>query len=194
MTGIYKIESIIKPERVYIGSAVAINRRWWDHSKRLKANCHPNKKLQNHYNKYGKSDLQFSILLGCEKIDLLKNEQFFIDSYNPWFNNTKVAGSSLGNKASEETKRKLRESHLGKPSGNKGKHPSLETLEKLKISLKGRSVWNKGIKTGLVPWNKGKKGVQDYTYRRGKYNSDEERLFAHRLANRRYRLKLKEAA
>jgi group I intron endonuclease len=189
--GIYMIRSKCKPERVYIGSAVNIKRRWQDHRKRLKASQHPNRKLQNHYSKY--HDLEFSVLLGCEKEDLLKNEQFFIDSYNPWFNNTKIAGSCLGRKISEETREKLRKSHLGQISWNKGQHSSPEAIEKMRASLKGRTVWNKGIKTGIIPPNAFKKGHK-IKLGKGKYANDEERLVAHREANRRYRLKLKKAA
>ena len=36
VSGIYKIESKIKPERCYIGSAVNINRRWNVHLRALK--------------------------------------------------------------------------------------------------------------------------------------------------------------
>jgi hypothetical protein len=31
ITGIYKIQSIIKPERIYIGSAVYVDKRWKEH-------------------------------------------------------------------------------------------------------------------------------------------------------------------
>ena len=55
ISGIYKIQSIIKPERCYIGSAVNIQKRWRDHKRELRNNKHSNKKLQNHCNKYGES-------------------------------------------------------------------------------------------------------------------------------------------
>jgi group I intron endonuclease len=83
ISGIYRIQSKIKSERIYIGSAVDINDRWRCHLKDLRNNKHHSKKLQRHYDKYGEVDLQLSILLGCEKEDLLKTEQYFIDSYNP---------------------------------------------------------------------------------------------------------------
>lgn len=113
---IYKIQSIIKPERCYIGSAICSPKRWNLHLHKLRTNKHENSKLQNHYNKYGESDLQFSILVGCDKEDLIKQEQFFIDIYNPYFNICKKAGSSLGLIRSEETKIKLRKpkSELGR--------------------------------------------------------------------------------
>ena len=36
ITGIYKIQSIIKPERIYIGSAVYVDKRWKEHLKWFK--------------------------------------------------------------------------------------------------------------------------------------------------------------
>jgi group I intron endonuclease len=108
VSGIYKIESKLKPERVYIGSAVNISNRWWRHLRHLKLNRHRNIKLQRHYDKYGESDLRFSILLGCNKEDLIKTEQYFIDSYKPYFNIQLIANSNLGRKWSEETKCKMR--------------------------------------------------------------------------------------
>lgn len=128
--GIYKIQSKIKPERCYIGSATDITKRKSTHFIRLRRGIHNSIILQNHFNKYGESDLEFSILLLCERNDLLKAEQFFIDSINPYFNICKIAGSPLGLKKSEEHKRKLREINLGK------KH-SQETIEKMKEAHKG---------------------------------------------------------
>ena len=130
ISAIYRIQSKIKPERCYIGSAVSIDQRWILHLSRLRRNVHDNKKLQAHFNKYGESDLQFSILLGCEKEDLLKIEQYFIDSYNPWFNHCKKAGSRLGLKASSETKAKMSKSQKKR---NQSKTCSDETKNKMRI-------------------------------------------------------------
>lgn len=139
IVGIYKIESKLKPERIYIGSTVNISHRWNLHLSRLRRNKHGNPKLQNHFNKYGESDLQFSILLGCEKEGLLNIEQYFIDSYKPYFNIALFAGSvNLGRKMSDESKRKISNSLKGKPAHNKGISPSIETRLKISNSLKGR--------------------------------------------------------
>ena len=154
---IYKIESRKKPTRIYIGSSCNISKRWKSHLNKLKNNKHRNSKLQRHYNKYGEVDLQFSILLGCEKEDLLKTEQYFIDSYKPWFNVNILATSRLGTKISEEAKEKIRKANLGK------KHSS-ET--KKKMSEAQKKIGNRPPKAwGKTPWNKGKHGVQDYSYR-----------------------------
>lgn len=130
-SGIYKIESISHPERIYIGSAVNINKRGRIHLSRLRKNKHHSIKLQHHYNKYGEDDLIFSIILGCEKEDLIRHEQFFIDSYNPWFNVCQTAGGRLGTTHSTETKEKIRIAHLGKVA-------SPETKLKLSIAHIGK--------------------------------------------------------
>jgi group I intron endonuclease len=142
-TGIYKIQSKCKPERIYIGSAVDISDRWRCHLKDLRKSKHHSKKLQRHYDKYGESDLIFSLITGCEKEELLSKEQWFIDIYNPYFNGSKIAGSCLGmirseesrkkmslaqknHKTSDETRKKLSEILIGNQR-RKGKPSSIET-------------------------------------------------------------------
>ena len=113
ISGIYKIQSKCKPERVYIGSASDICQRWRAHMSLLRKNKHHSDKLQRHYNKYGKEDLLFSVLVCCDGQNLLDNEQFFIDSYNPYFNNCPLAKSRKGSKSTEETKKKISEALKG---------------------------------------------------------------------------------
>jgi hypothetical protein len=76
--------------------------RKFTHLHELRKNKHHNPKLQNHFNKYGDSDLQFIVLSGCDPADLLKQEQFYIDAYNPYFNICKTAGSQFGIKRSKD--------------------------------------------------------------------------------------------
>lgn len=149
ISGIYKIESKINPERIYIGSAVNMQQRKCTHFCLLRNNKHANIKLQSHFNKYGESDLVFSVLLGCEKNELLANEQFFIDSISPFFNICKIAGNTLGRKWSIETRIKLQtrtcwskgkkmSADWCKKNGDahRGIHPSLEV--RYKIGSAGR--------------------------------------------------------
>jgi group I intron endonuclease len=151
ITGIYKIQSIIKPERSYIGSALNISDRWRRHLGTLKRNCHKNIKLQNHFNKYGETDLLFSILLGCEKSDLLKLEQYFIDSYNPWFNICKIAGSNLGIRLTEKTKQLLSSSLKGNRN-RVGVIISDETKQKMSLAKRNMSD-NTKVKMSLAKKN-----------------------------------------
>ena len=53
IVGIYKIESIIKPNRIYIGSSINVKDRIGRHKVDFKRNEHSNYKMQRHYNKYG---------------------------------------------------------------------------------------------------------------------------------------------
>lgn len=118
MSGVYKISSLCKPDRIYIGSAVDIKYRWWNHLYTLKKSRHHSIKLQNHYNKYGPDDLTFEVLVECSKEELTKTEQKYLDSMSPYFNILKHAHSMLGFKHSDETKRKI-------GLKNKGKQPRL---------------------------------------------------------------------
>lgn len=134
ISGIYKIQSKCKPSRIYIGSAVNIKKRWQYHLQDLRNNKHHSEKLQRHFNKYNEEDLSFSILLGCPIEDLIKTEQYFIDSCKPWFNICKIAGSPLGVKHSKETRRRFSIAHLGRTPWNKGKKlPPLSNETKAKM-------------------------------------------------------------
>lgn len=126
ISGIYMIRSLRKPDRIYIGSAGNIYKRWYYHSRRLLLNIHENKRLQNHYNKYGKEDLIFTLMLGCDKSDLISVEQYFLDVYNPFFNICKKAYSSLG-----------------RPPWNKGIKTGISNATSFK---KGNIPWSKGKK------------------------------------------------
>lgn len=130
---IYQIQSQIHPERIYIGSAIYYKNRWADHKRRLGLGTHTNSKLQNHVNKYGVSDLVFSIIEPCFPEFLIIKEQYYLDKLKPYFNICKTAGSTLGRKMSEETKRKVIE-------GNKGKKVSEEAKQKIRIAMIGRYV------------------------------------------------------
>lgn len=133
--GIYKIESKTKPERIYIGSSSNITNRWKVHLRSLRSNKHHSIKMQRHFNKYGESDLLFSVLLGCDKGDLLRTEQYFLDSHITYFNTSKVAGSNLGIKHTDNARKNMSIAHLG------------------------QVAWNKGKKVSYIVWHKGKTGV-----------------------------------
>ena len=160
--GIYKIQSKNKPERIYVGSSINVHRRWNEHKSRLLAGEHWNAKLQRHFNKYGWDDLEFSVIVGCDKNSLISFEQFYIDALDPWFNLVKIAihgnnpvSGNKGRKLSDEHKRKIsasmsgeRNSMYGKPSprkggkgypspfkGKKGRY-SEETLQRMRESNK----------------------------------------------------------
>lgn len=95
ISGIYKIQSIKKQDRIYIGMSKNICRRWNDHLYKLRKNEHYNWRLQEHYDEYGEDDLQFSIITGCDIKELKNIEQYYMDVYEPYFNQTKTNGAGF---------------------------------------------------------------------------------------------------
>ena len=89
MVGVYKIQSKKNPKLIYIGSSIDIEKREKEHLSALRLNKHPNKKLQNYFNK-NKQDLILSVLTCCDKTELDLTEQFFIDTYKTYFNITTI--------------------------------------------------------------------------------------------------------
>jgi group I intron endonuclease len=152
ISGIYKIQSKIKPKRIYIGSAVDIRKRVILHLYKLKLKNHHNPILQNHFNKYGESDLMFSILLGCPKEELINHEQFFLDSLNPTLNICKIANGHLGRRCSPESIERMkiakknsvtpefreRMREIGKKRGFLRRAPMTEAIkEKIRLKAMG---------------------------------------------------------
>lgn len=148
VSGIYKIESLCKPERVYIGSAMNIKLRRNGHLSKLRSGKHGNNKLQGHFNKYGEADLVFNIIESCAIDNLLDREQFFINELTPSFNICKTAGSVRGRKHSEISKQKIKDGHKGQVPWNKDKKATEEARLNQSNSHIGKTPWNKG-KTGI---------------------------------------------
>lgn len=142
MPVIYKILNILN-NKMYVGSAINFNRRISNHVKLLKENRHHSIYLQNAWNKYGEEKFVFEII-ECvnDKHNLLKCEQFFLDSLKPKYNMASKAGSLLGFKWTEEQKKKkqgINHHNFGKPAffkGHKHTDETKEILSKLRIGSK----------------------------------------------------------
>jgi hypothetical protein len=114
--GIYFIENL-EDGRKYIGSSVSVYTRISTHKYRLSKKIHANAKLQNAVNKYGIDNFKFEVIELCDAGALLVKEQEYIDKYkcvDEGYNIQKVAGSHIGIKRSEETKRRMSESQKGR--------------------------------------------------------------------------------
>ena len=160
-TGVYKITNLVNG-KVYIGASKNIEKRWWGHKRCTDSPIHSDLET------YGLENFKFEVLLECPETMLTQWEQDMIclyDSDDPekGYNDRSAKLYSLknsethkGRKLSEETKRKISESHKGKPAWNRGlkmNRPawnrgiphSEETRRKMSEALRGRKVWNKGI-------------------------------------------------
>lgn len=143
ISGIYKIQSKIKPERIYIGSSCNIPSRWKQHIGQLRREAHHSLKLQRHYLKHGESDLLFSVLLVCDESDLIKIEQYFIDSYKPYFNNSPLAGSTKGIKHTQEARANMSKGQKGHVPWNKGKRGVQKFTDETRSKMSLSHIGNK---------------------------------------------------
>jgi group I intron endonuclease len=126
ITGVYSITNTVNGNK-YVGSSVNIYRRWDRHRLELRQRKHKNLILQRAWDKYGEGAFVFDVLRITSALDLIKNEQHFIDSLRPKYNISPTAGNRLGCRHAEETKQKIRMSHIGLTLSD-------ETREKLKNS------------------------------------------------------------
>jgi group I intron endonuclease len=140
MKAIYEIRNN-KNGKIYVGSAKNLEKRWRQHRSSLNNGQHENSYLQSSWDKH-EGNFTFTVLEEVEKDeDLIPAEQKWLDLTRSYdrsigYNILTRAGSSLGYKHREETKRKIAEANKGK---NKGKSP-----------------WNKG-RTGTLARSEGTK-------------------------------------
>lgn len=134
--GIYEIVNKITNKR-YVGSAArSFSKRWNLHVCELKHNRHHSCHLQNAWNKYGAENFEFNILEKVEdKTKCTEREQHWIDFHNAandeyGYNICPKASSRLGCVTSDETKKKLRESCLGKTRSKESKQKMSKNNEK----------------------------------------------------------------
>jgi len=154
--GIYCIENIVNGKK-YIGRTNDLNRRFRAHVRLLKNNKHDNEHLQLAWNKYGEGNFKFYLLQECPEEQLNVLEFELIEEFNTinrsiGYNKTKGGDGILGFRHSEKTKIQLseisskqihsKETRLKIGKGNKGKHVTKETCEKLSLSIRNVSRKN----------------------------------------------------
>lgn len=78
--GIYKFTSKTT-NKIYIGSAKNLRKRFVQHKSNLKLNKHHSIHFQNAYNKYGEVDFIYEILENIDDVnELLIREQYYLDN------------------------------------------------------------------------------------------------------------------
>lgn len=150
-SGIYKILNC-KNNRFYIGSTKNLHKRKQTHFNLLLKNKHPNKFLQNDFNKIGREKFTFIVLEQFESIDpglQFNSEQKYLDQYfdnqNMCYNLSPTVKSITGYKHTIESKLKM-------SKFQKGKIISLEQRGKLSISGKKAKNPTK-FEKGHIPHN-----------------------------------------
>lgn len=139
-SGIYKIENIID-HKVYIGQSINLIERKRLHFLKLEKNTHRNRHLQNAYNKYGKENFIFNVILYCEHSDLTRYEQAVLDNNKSTYNICQeCVDSSKGVVRSDEYRKKMSASKSGTNHNNYGKHLSDETKKKIRTSQIGKII------------------------------------------------------
>ncbi|BAM29077.1 hypothetical protein G176_gp05 [Xanthomonas phage CP1] len=131
-SGIYSITS--PSGKRYVGSAVNLRKRWAVHRCELEKGKHHCSALQRAYHKYG-GDLEYSVLILCPKEELIKEEQWYLDSSAPGtlYNSSPTAGNSYGVKRSEETRALISTIRTGSTL-------SAATRAKVSAAMLGRNV------------------------------------------------------
>lgn len=140
-TGVYLIKNI-KNNHYYVGSASkSFEYRWKEHTRKLKMGNHCNKYLQSAWKKYGQDSFEFIILEIVEnKAEIIKREQYYINTLVPDYNLSPTAASMLGYRHTEESKLKMKKAKLGKVPWNKNKSWSSEMKEKLSKAHIGKTL------------------------------------------------------
>jgi len=91
----------------YIGSSINLSVRFYTYYN-LRSLAKSNRPMEKALLKYGFSNFSLEILEYCNSKDLLKKEQYYLDTLKPEYNIAEIAGSTLGYKHSEESLKKMR--------------------------------------------------------------------------------------
>lgn len=98
----------------YIGSSINLSRRfkeYYSHISKVRRNFPIHSALLE----YGYYSFKLEILEYCEPNVLIEREQYYLDNLKPEYNVLKKAGSMLGFRHSEYTKKLFRITRLGRP-------------------------------------------------------------------------------
>lgn len=107
-SGIYVIRNM--NGTVYVGSAVCLFHRWKRHLNELKKGIHTNQHLLRSWNFHGSDQFTWEVIEVVPPELLLSREQHWLNFYRsqgPVYNTCLTAGSSLGVRRSEETKKRM---------------------------------------------------------------------------------------
>src|SRR5271157_370704 len=104
-SGIYGIRCLAN-NKYYVGSSVAIERRWATHKRELNSGAHTGTKLLRAWRKHGPDNWEWVILEGCAPSVLMEREQYWVDSLDAYQNGynslPKIGQGTRGRKQTPE--------------------------------------------------------------------------------------------
>lgn len=153
-SGIYKIWNIVD-DRCYIGSAISFYNRYHTHKFNLLRGTHHSSHLQRFVDKYGFESLVFEIIEYTDRDRLIEREQYYIDGLAPAFNTARIAGNTLGVLHTPESKKKMSEARKGKRT-SLGRKLSDDTKRKIGQSRIGKPL-HPNFKAASIAANTGRK-------------------------------------
>ena len=168
-SGIYEIRNLENGKR-YIGSAVNPPNRKRQHFQSLARGDHHSVSLQRAWNKYGADKFKFIQLIICSKENLITYEQDFIDWYKPEYNIAPKAGSQLGFKMSDESKKKLSEAakRTKNFTGHKHSEETKNRIRKTKTGVKLGKYGKERVEKTSIAMRASKSVLNEELVRKGK--------------------------
>lgn len=143
--GIYKITNL-KNNKIYVGSSLNLEKRYYKHLNSLRRNKHFNIHLQRSFNINGEESFEFSIIEECDDKILVEREEYYIEHLGALIDkngyNINPKGdrppSWLGKHHKEESKLKI-----GLKS--KGRIPTQHSKDVASLTHKGKTIPQKQI-------------------------------------------------
>ena len=97
MIGIYQIRNT-KNNKIYIGSSCNIQNRFTTHKRALNNNKHHSFVLQKEWKIYGSEFFIFEIIELCQRNELIKREQIYLNKFLPYYNISLNASAPMMNR------------------------------------------------------------------------------------------------
>ena len=152
VSGIYQIVNTQNGHK-YIGSSKDIHKRILSHFEHLRKGKHHSIYLQRSYNLHGENVFDHSILEICSLENLVKREQYYIDTLSPEYNICPTAYSMHGLKKTPEQIARMAESLRGVKHTEERNQRKSEYMKEVWQNV--RKGWTHSEKTKKLVGEKG---------------------------------------